>query len=354
MQMISILKEEVIDLFVMGFRCFSSCICGLRFDVVSVKATRSYRNIFSFLFIVSHLAKAIKMVAMSVVTGDDFDATEIIRVLARRLITVAAMADGSCFFDCYPGPLNGVELILPVSWRGSTTSMVFAAMACDDDFVLVRLLVTMVSEYDPYLGGAAPRAWCLQPWHVGSSFVRVSTRKSEPLYGGVSLMQSFVRTDSLIRIHENSIPDNEMQAMMSLTVRRATDEAVSILAWQLTKVAAMADTRCVFKVFDLCLNLIIESGEEMLDMQNNQHTLCYDLYFDHVCWFIDPVEGFNIFNSSNTEPVLEESKESELAPQRKKEFNRKTKGFNILTIPGIKRIECKAHHNGPSLGVILT
>ncbi|GKD78412.1 hypothetical protein Tco_1341033, partial [Tanacetum coccineum] len=81
----------------------------------------------------------------------------------------------------------------------------------DDDFVLVRLLLTMVSEYDPYLGGAAPRAWCLQPWHVGSSFVRVSTRKSEPLYGGVSLMQSFVRTDSLIRIHENSIPDNEMQ-----------------------------------------------------------------------------------------------------------------------------------------------
>ncbi|GJX74468.1 hypothetical protein Tco_0313063 [Tanacetum coccineum] len=141
----------------------------------------------------------------------------------------------------------------------------------------------------------------------------------------------------------------------------------------------------VFKVFDLCLNLIIESGEEMLDMQNNQHTLCYDLYFDHVCWFIDPVEGFNIFNSSNTEPVLEESKESELAPQRKKEFNRKTNvcltafkfrdaifckqhnihtsGTNIpsplqdfselssKTIPGIKRIECKAHHNGPSLGI---
>ncbi|GJS90861.1 hypothetical protein Tco_0773497 [Tanacetum coccineum] len=32
--------------------CFSSCICGLRFDVVSVKATRSYLNIFSFLSIV--------------------------------------------------------------------------------------------------------------------------------------------------------------------------------------------------------------------------------------------------------------------------------------------------------------
>ncbi|GJW17860.1 hypothetical protein Tco_0025296 [Tanacetum coccineum] len=36
--------------------------------------------------------------------------------------------------------------------------------------------------------------------------------------------------------------------MMSLTVTRVGDEAVCILAWQLTKVAAMADTRCVFKL----------------------------------------------------------------------------------------------------------
>ncbi|GKB90148.1 (E)-beta-farnesene synthase-like protein [Tanacetum coccineum] len=43
-------------------------------------------------------------------------------------------------------------------------------LSCDDDIVLVRLLLIMVSEYDPYLGGAAPRAWCLQPWRVGSSF----------------------------------------------------------------------------------------------------------------------------------------------------------------------------------------
>nr|GEU47385.1 hypothetical protein [Tanacetum cinerariifolium] len=35
MQMISIMKEEVIDSFVMGFRCFPSRICGLRFDVLS-------------------------------------------------------------------------------------------------------------------------------------------------------------------------------------------------------------------------------------------------------------------------------------------------------------------------------
>nr|GEW54203.1 reverse transcriptase domain-containing protein [Tanacetum cinerariifolium] len=35
----------------------------------------------------------------------------------------------------------------------------------DDDIVLVRLLLIMVTEYDPYLGGAAPGAWCLQPWH---------------------------------------------------------------------------------------------------------------------------------------------------------------------------------------------
>ncbi|GJS84406.1 hypothetical protein Tco_0750947 [Tanacetum coccineum] len=97
----------------------------------------------------------------------------------------------------------------------------------------------------------------------------------------------------------------------------------------------------------------------------------------HKQYHKDPVEGFNIFNSSKTEPVLEESKESELASQRKKEFNRKTKrdaifrkqhnihtsGTNIpsplqdfselrsRTIPGIKRIECKAHHNGPSFGL---
>ncbi|GKD78413.1 hypothetical protein Tco_1341034 [Tanacetum coccineum] len=85
----------------------------------------------------------------------------------------------------------------------------------------------------------------------------------------------------------------------------------------------------VFKVFDLCLNLIMESGEEMLDMQNNQ--VCIGSQrANHNSFVSDPVEGFNIFNSSNTEPVLEESKESELAPQRKKEFNRKTKGCNIL------------------------
>ncbi|GJR15254.1 DEAD-box ATP-dependent RNA helicase 57 [Tanacetum coccineum] len=36
----------------------------------------------------------------------------------------------------------------------------------------------------------------------------------------------------------------------------------------------------------------------------------------------DPVEGFNVFNSSKTEPVLEENEENELAFQRKKEFNR--------------------------------
>ncbi|GKE57748.1 hypothetical protein Tco_1496933, partial [Tanacetum coccineum] len=36
----------------------------------------------------------------------------------------------------------------------------------------------------------------------------------------------------------------------------------------------------------------------------------------------DPVEGFNVFNSSKTEPVLEENEETELASQRKKEFNR--------------------------------
>nr|GEV10669.1 hypothetical protein [Tanacetum cinerariifolium] len=41
-----------IDLFFMGFRCFSSRICGLRFDVVLVEATRSSLNIFSFLSIV--------------------------------------------------------------------------------------------------------------------------------------------------------------------------------------------------------------------------------------------------------------------------------------------------------------
>ncbi|GKE01377.1 hypothetical protein Tco_1389360, partial [Tanacetum coccineum] len=38
----------------------------------------------------------------------------------------------------------------------------------------------------------------------------------------------------------------------------------------------------------------------------------------------DPVEGFNVFNSSKTEPVLEENEENEeteLASQRKKEFN---------------------------------
>ncbi|GJY79312.1 hypothetical protein Tco_0485113 [Tanacetum coccineum] len=107
--------------------------------------------------------------------------------------------------------LNGFDKRCDCSRLGEVNHLVCSLGECDDDFVLVRLLLTMVSEYDPYLGGAAPRAWCLQPWRVGSSFFRVSTRKSEPLYGGVSLMQSFGGTYSLIRIHENSIPDNELQ-----------------------------------------------------------------------------------------------------------------------------------------------
>ncbi|GJX93187.1 hypothetical protein Tco_0347773 [Tanacetum coccineum] len=104
-----------------------------------------------------------------------------------------------------------ISLLPPFMVGGVGGRLVMLVSLGDDDFVLVRLLLTMVSEYDPYLGGAAPRAWCLQPWRVGSSFFRVSTRKSEPLYGGVSLMQSFGGTYSLIRIHENSIPDNELQ-----------------------------------------------------------------------------------------------------------------------------------------------
>ncbi|GKA97938.1 vacuolar protein sorting-associated protein 26A [Tanacetum coccineum] len=57
-------------------RCFSSRICGLRFDVVSVKATRSYLNIFSFLSI-------------------GLDKAEIVRILAGQLITDAVMTDAS-------------------------------------------------------------------------------------------------------------------------------------------------------------------------------------------------------------------------------------------------------------------
>nr|GEZ23552.1 DEAD-box ATP-dependent RNA helicase 57 [Tanacetum cinerariifolium] len=37
----------------------------------------------------------------------------------------------------------------------------------------------------------------------------------------------------------------------------------------------------------------------------------------------DPVKGFNVFNSSKTEPVLEENEETEFASQRNKEFNKK-------------------------------
>ncbi|GJV14284.1 hypothetical protein Tco_1359607 [Tanacetum coccineum] len=61
----------------------------------------------------------------------------------------------------------------------------------DDDTVFLRLLLIMVSESDPYLGGAAPPVWCLQPWQIESSFFWVSTyksHKSEPLYGDVSSM----------------------------------------------------------------------------------------------------------------------------------------------------------------------
>lgn len=37
---------------------------------------------------------------------------------------------------------------------------------------------------------------------------------------------------------------------------------------------------------------------------------------------LDPVEGFSVFRSSKTEPVVEENEEAKIAAQEKKEFNR--------------------------------
>ncbi|GJZ40357.1 hypothetical protein Tco_0586920 [Tanacetum coccineum] len=44
----------------------------------------------------------------------------------------------------------------------------------DDDILLVRLVLIMVTEYDLYLGGAAPRPCCLQPWRAMKILLRLA------------------------------------------------------------------------------------------------------------------------------------------------------------------------------------
>nr|GEV15117.1 hypothetical protein [Tanacetum cinerariifolium] len=52
----------------------------------------------------------------------------------------------------------------------------------DDAITFVSVSLMMASKSGPYLDGAAPRTWCLQSWRVGYPFIRIDTRKFEPLY----------------------------------------------------------------------------------------------------------------------------------------------------------------------------
>ncbi|GJZ83734.1 hypothetical protein Tco_0648907, partial [Tanacetum coccineum] len=75
--------------------------------------------------------------------------------------------------------MSSISSLPPFMVRGVVDWCVTVSSLGDDDIVLVRLVLVMVTEYDPYLGGATPRpcdedtvafgvaalrSWCFQPW----------------------------------------------------------------------------------------------------------------------------------------------------------------------------------------------
>nr|GEX49491.1 DNA (cytosine-5)-methyltransferase CMT3-like [Tanacetum cinerariifolium] len=69
-----------------------------------------------------------------------------------------------------------------------------------------NMVALWVCETYPYLGGAAPREWCLQPWRAGYPFIHFHTRKSE--------RNCFLR---LIRSHIDARLDSVSPTFVSLT-----------------------------------------------------------------------------------------------------------------------------------------
>ncbi|GKD15552.1 hypothetical protein Tco_1199959, partial [Tanacetum coccineum] len=63
--------------------------------------------------------------------------------------------------------------------------------------------------------------------------------------------------------------------MMSLSIRRTRDEAVCILAWQLPKVAVMADTRCLSDA----LPFKVKYGSSCPSVESNENEMS--------CFWID-------------------------------------------------------------------
>ncbi|GJY24576.1 hypothetical protein Tco_0398234 [Tanacetum coccineum] len=91
--------------------------------------------------------------------------------------------------------MSSISSLPPFMVRGVVDWCVTVSSLGDDDIVLVRLVLIMVTEYDLYLGGAALRpcdedtvafgvaalrSWCLQPWRVRYPFIPFRTRNSEP------------------------------------------------------------------------------------------------------------------------------------------------------------------------------
>nr|GEZ99405.1 hypothetical protein [Tanacetum cinerariifolium] len=76
--------------------------------------------------------------------------------------------------------MSPISSLSPFMVCGDVDWCVTMSSLGDDDTVLLCILLIMVTQYDPYLGGAAPRAWCLQPWRVGYPFISSRTHNSEP------------------------------------------------------------------------------------------------------------------------------------------------------------------------------
>ncbi|GKD46338.1 hypothetical protein Tco_1270983, partial [Tanacetum coccineum] len=156
-----------------------------------------------------------------------FDAIEIIRVLARQLITVAAMGNGSGFFDC----LDKAEIVRILAGQLITV----AAMAENRGLILclfVRLLMLLLAAKGLLLAVYGGRTVERDNF---SHQQPPQTHRQERL---TNKDEIYVECGRII---------GELAAMAGLLSeysefpKKNRGKAVCILAWQLTKVAAMSD-----------------------------------------------------------------------------------------------------------------
>ncbi|GJT42277.1 hypothetical protein Tco_0950992 [Tanacetum coccineum] len=87
--------------------------------------------------------------------------------------------------------MSSISSLPPFMVRGVVDWCVTVSSLGDDDIVLVRLVLIMVTEYDPYLGGAALRPCCLQPGRVEYPFILSHTRDEDTVAFGVAALRSW-------------------------------------------------------------------------------------------------------------------------------------------------------------------